>query len=612
MTPAIEQLVHETMELTGAERPALLDEDAPVLSDDALAPDDNESFYMVGLIGGKDVGKSALVNALVGKTITQVTSHGAGTEIAIAYAHRSQEAALRQLLDREVAGQYRVIAHDLPNLRRQVLLDLPDIDSKYAAHLQVTRAMLRYMLYPVWVSSVEKYADQQPQQMLARVAEGNTPQNFVFCLTKADQLSGMVAAGAAFGRSTAAVTSDDNLQIDSQSNGPDGDSESASAALDELRDDYARRVQKTLSLNQPPRVFLVSSRHPDQFDMTALRQLVCQQRSDQVVRESKQLATARQDGALLTWLDSQQLPIRAQRLENLQRDAEELIATRIGRPLLDRIVPGILDDPGTRMAIADEILQERVARWPVVNLVHTLLQPVFLLIRSAVSRNAVMMQSADGLVDACVKESGESFEILIQTTFAQLRQQQPIVASLYGQNKLWESMPAELAAGTLHRGLADTVQRQRQSARDLGASSRRMLLAPIRWLLTIGALLWFPFIQPILAAALGDPDRHVWAWRRMAALVVEVLGVNYLLRSAAFLILFYAALWLALRWNTQRRVTKLVAGWKSSDLPDESINLSSQSLHWLDELSAPIRNARQRMESLAQRVTDLRKKTRAA
>lgn len=612
MTPAIEQLVHETMELTGAERPALLDDDAPVLSDDALAPDDNESFYMVGLIGGKDVGKSALVNALVGKTITQVTSHGAGTEIAIAYAHRSQEAALRQLLDREVAGQYRVIAHDLPNLRRQVLLDLPDIDSKYAAHLQVTRAMLRYMLYPVWVSSVEKYADQQPQQMLARVAEGNTPQNFVFCLTKADQLSGMVAAGASFGRSSGVVASDENVQIEPRSNGSDGDSESASAALDELRDDYARRVQKTLSLGQPPRVFLVSSRHPDQFDMTALRQLVCQQRSDQVVRESKQLATARQDGALLTWLDSQQLPIRAQRLENLQRDAEELIATRIGRPLLDRIVPGILDDPGTRMAIADEILQERVARWPVVNLVHTLLQPVFLLIRSAVSRNAVMMQSADSLVDACVKESGESFEILIQTTFAQLRQQQPIVASLYGQNKLWESMPAELAAGTLHRGLADTVQRQRQSARELGASSRGLLLSPIRWLLTIGALLWFPFVQPILAAALGDPDRHVWAWRRMAALVVEVLGVNYLLRSAAFLILFYAALWLALRWNTQRRVTKLVAGWKSSDLPDESINLSSQSLHWLDELSAPIRNARERMESLAQRVTDLRQKTRAA
>ena len=65
-----------------------------------------------------------------------------------------------------------------------MLLDLPDIDSRYASHLQVTRTMLRHMLYPVWVGSIEKYADQQPQQMLARVAEGNTPENFVFCLNR--------------------------------------------------------------------------------------------------------------------------------------------------------------------------------------------------------------------------------------------------------------------------------------------------------------------------------------------------------------------------------------------------------------------------------------------
>src|SRR6478672_1184151 len=102
MTPALEQLVRETMEMTGAQQPALMEEDAPVLSDGALEAGDDQDFYLVGLIGGKDVGKSALVNALVGKSITEVTSHGAGTETAIAYAHKSQEAALRQLLDREV------------------------------------------------------------------------------------------------------------------------------------------------------------------------------------------------------------------------------------------------------------------------------------------------------------------------------------------------------------------------------------------------------------------------------------------------------------------------------------------------------------------------------
>src|SRR5207302_1359608 len=122
------------------------------------------------------------------RNITQTTSHGPGTERVIAYAHQSQEPALKQLLEREVPGQYQIVAHELPSLRRQVLLDLPDIDSHFASHLQITRTMLRHMLYPVWVGSIEKYADRQPQQMLAKVAEGNAPRNFVFCLNKVDQL----------------------------------------------------------------------------------------------------------------------------------------------------------------------------------------------------------------------------------------------------------------------------------------------------------------------------------------------------------------------------------------------------------------------------------------
>jgi hypothetical protein len=161
MTPAVEQLVRETMELTGAPTPQLLEDDAPVLADEALevreADDrDGGDFYLVGIIGGKDVGKSALVNALVGRPITAITSHGPGTETVVAYAHASREAALRALLEREVPGQYRIVTHDSPHLLRQVLLDLPDIDSHWRTHLEVTRAMLRHMLYPVWVQSVEK------------------------------------------------------------------------------------------------------------------------------------------------------------------------------------------------------------------------------------------------------------------------------------------------------------------------------------------------------------------------------------------------------------------------------------------------------------------------
>src|SRR5918998_3919896 len=176
MTPAVEQLVREAIDLTGADEPELLADDAPVLTEDALVlppwegDEREDGFYLVGIIGGKDVGKSALVNALAGRNITAITSHGPGTEVAVAYAHASQEPALRELLEREVPGQYRIVTHDIASLQRQVLLDLPDIDSHWQSHPLVTRAMLRHMLYPLWIVSIEKYADRQPQDMLKKVA----------------------------------------------------------------------------------------------------------------------------------------------------------------------------------------------------------------------------------------------------------------------------------------------------------------------------------------------------------------------------------------------------------------------------------------------------------
>ena len=170
MTPAVEQLVRETMEITGAVARADGGGCADSLRRRTL--DADRSFYIVGLIGGKDVGKSSLVNALAGRNITETSSFGPGTEAVIAYCHMSQVQALRELLEREVPGQFRIVTHELPGLRRQVLIDLPDIDSHFASHLQVTRTMLRHMLYPVWIVSVEKYADRQPQQMLSKVAAG--------------------------------------------------------------------------------------------------------------------------------------------------------------------------------------------------------------------------------------------------------------------------------------------------------------------------------------------------------------------------------------------------------------------------------------------------------
>ena len=585
MTPAVEQLVRETIELTGATEPELMADDAPVLSDDALAGE--AGYYLVGIIGGKDVGKSALVNALVGRPITAVTAHGAGTEGVVAYVHTSQAAALRELLEKEVPGQYRVVTHEEPHLARQVLLDLPDIDSRWESHPVVTRAMLRHMLFPIWVQSIEKYADLQPQQMLTKVAAGNSPKNFLFCLNKVDYL----------GRR------------------PDG-TPGLPAEAEELREDYQARIMRTLSLAAPPPVFLISAKFPDRYELPKLRQQLSRQRSADAVKQGRELAVRRQDHSLLGWLDRQDLPARADRLDRLRQEAEDLLAARVGEPLLTRTIPALLDDPANRLAMADDILRERVARWPLVNLVHTLMSPLLGVWRANVAAGRVGglggLREADALVEGYLDEGGRRTASLVQTTFAQVRQSQAVLAELYRANKLWEDMPADLAAANLRRRLVETVERQRAYARQRLAGRGGVVAPFFRWLLTIGALLWFPLVQPILAAFLQDPTQYQnrgWgetAWR-LVGLVVAVFSGEALLKSTTFLLIWFLVIWLALRWNTQRRLGRLLARWKSADDADESLSLTAAAFGWLSDLTDPIRRAHDRMAALAARAAELRK-----
>src|SRR5690606_24519076 len=193
-----------------------------------------------------------------GYPILRSTSWGEGTGRAIAYAHQAQASAVRALLEREVPGRYELITHEVEDLRSGVLLDLPDIDSHWKDHVQITRRMLRHMLYPVWMQSVEKYADVSAQRLLREVAAGNAPENFVFVLNKIDQV---------------------------------GD---AAAEIEALRDDYARRAAAVLNLPAPPRVFAISALEPEARDLPALRTTLLQPRSIATVSHSIGLADRRQ------------------------------------------------------------------------------------------------------------------------------------------------------------------------------------------------------------------------------------------------------------------------------------------------------------------------------
>jgi hypothetical protein len=234
--------------------------------------------------------------------------------------------------------------------------------------------------------------------------------------------------------------------------------------------------------------------------------------------------------------------------------------------------------------------------------------PLFVLVRTMGAKNVTPLQGAEALIEFHLKSHGWSPAGAVQATFAQLRQSQPMIATLYAGNRLWEEMPAEMTAGELRHTLAGTVEHQRATAVRRLAGSGGVVAPVVRWALTIGALLWFPIVQPILEGMLALPDLGLNLWtdgRKLAALVVGVLSGASLLRNVTFLIIWFAVIWLWLRWGTQRRVARLLSRWKAPDGRDEPLNLGVQALRWMSGLLAPMRTVRERTDDLARRAKAL-------
>jgi hypothetical protein len=193
---------------------------------------------------------------------------------------------------------------------------------------------------------------------------------------------------------------------------------------------------------------------------------------------------------------------------------------------------------------------------------------------------------------------------LVQATFAQLHQLHPRLAEMYDHRKLWEPMHADRASNELRVRFAETIERQRREIAERINPRWAGWLWPVRWILTIGAAIWFPLLQPVLEVALQQ--NVIALTRETVLLVVSLMSVTHLLKCAAFLLLWYLLLWILLRWSTQWRVSRLIEHWKSAGAASE-FSLPGQVVEWIDGLMAPIRQRREQIDSIVLRCENLRR-----
>jgi hypothetical protein len=252
--------------------------------------------------------------------------------------------------------------------------------------------------------------------------------------------------------------------------------------------------------------------------------------------------------------------------------------------------------------MVEPALNKRLSRWPVVNIIDGALAPLFALVRRNLSAGSAA--SAARALDVYLEQDARTVSSLVQSAFAQLHQTHPLIGQLYQNQKLWDELPADTAAADLRQRLSATIDRQRDAVMERVAGKSAVSTAPVRWLLTIGAILWFPFIQPLLEAFLvGGAGKTT---RELLYLGVQMLGVTYLLKNVTFLIIWFVVLWMVLRWGTHRRASRLLRRWQSNQNLDDPLSLSGQVIHWMDDLLEPIRRQRERVASLVRRTEEMR------
>lgn len=140
--------------------------------------------YVLALAGGTGVGKSSVLNALAGETVSAVGAVRPVTDEPLAWVSEDHRHEVRPIL--EWLGVDRVVGHGRSELGRVAILDLPDVDSVRTENRARVDALLPLIDAVAWVVDAEKYDDERLHSYLRRLAQHSTRMRFIF--NKADRL----------------------------------------------------------------------------------------------------------------------------------------------------------------------------------------------------------------------------------------------------------------------------------------------------------------------------------------------------------------------------------------------------------------------------------------
>lgn len=545
----------------------LLDRDAAPLVTGA----DNaqrDPLVICGLLGGKDVGKSTLINALAGQEISVDRDEvGAGTSRPLVYVHRDMIGPARsRLADISKAtsagtsaapAELQFFPHQADSIRNVALVDLPDFDSDFRQHEAIARAVAPYLDRVIWVVTPRKIADRAWVAFARDVVKAST--NIYFVLNKSDELMADEEGWVSQAASTVRV--------------------------EQQADQFARQqrrwacsvLQQTGYEVDDERLFLIAAQYPqaavfvqrvaaiwddphwsrysgDRDVVSAIGQTFARE-----LNRLRETVLAPIDPETAAQIKEENL--RAQIRQNVARVREhfeldhwiaqvrrvvapeyrqDLLNAAFGQEVCRTIATRLLRSRRSDAELADEVMDGRAVRWPFLRVVYWLSRWAIRRIGRAVAGTGAGAAAQSAPPGELFRIRARSLPDRVSLITDRLRiEHGPLLAQLRVEHRLPD--PDELAAAAESdlaelplRGDEETVER-------LVREYRPSFLGR---LLVLAVLLWFPFVQPVAEGMLemSAAGTDLTDWLHGLYRVVFALGAVQLLHGLLVVALIYIAM----------------------------------------------------------------------
>lgn len=539
-----------------------------------------DPLVICGLLGGKDVGKSTLINALAGQEISVDREEvGAGTSRPLVYVHREMIAPARRRLG-DIArvapaergagsAEPQFFPHQADSIRNVVLVDLPDFDSDFRQHEAIARAVAPFLDRVVWVVTPRKIADRVWVTFARDVIKAST--NIYFVLNKSDEL---------MADEDGWTTEDSSGQADRQ----------AERFIHDQRQWACQALRQTGYELEDERLFLVAALYPQAavfvqrvaaiWDDPHWRQYpgdrnvvaAVGQRLARELHRLRETVLAPVDPETAARIKEENL--RAQVQQNVVRLREHfeldhwieqagrvvepeyqqtLLNAAFGEEVCRTLAGRLLRSRRSDVELADEVMDVRAGRWP-------LLRGIYWLSRWAIRRlgRAVAGTSArDG--DRTSMTPAEMFRVRARSLADRVSLVTDRLKAEHGpvlrQLRLSERLPdPEELAGEVEAELAELPLRGDEEMVDRLVRDYRP--GVLKRLFVWAVLLWFPFVQPVAEGMLemSAAGSGLTDWLHGLYRVVFALGAVQLLHGLIVVIIIYVALLAAIYGRCVRDV----------------------------------------------------------